>query len=123
VKFSVQKEDTFKEQIKMQKSNNFGNILSIIIEELDIKNPNPEKIIKEINEQIYLQGNGYSRIRNLYDEIIPNNRVYRGICSYISNQQISEERKTKIITKIDEEIRGITIEDKILRNCINRNEI
>ncbi|MCK9567921.1 hypothetical protein M0R72_03100 [Candidatus Pacearchaeota archaeon] len=99
----------------MQKTNNsFGHVLSIITKELGIENPNTEKIIKEINEKIYLQGNGYSRIRNLYDEILPNNRVYRGICSYISSQQISEKRKTKIITKIDEEIRGITIEDKIL---------
>jgi hypothetical protein len=108
----------------MQEPNNsFGHILSIITEGLEIENPDAEKIIREINEQIYLEGNGYSRIRNLYDEILPNNRVYRGICKYISKQQISEKRKTKIITKIDEEIRGITIEDKILRNCINRNEI
>jgi hypothetical protein len=108
----------------MQEPNNsFGHILSIITEELEIENPDAEKIIREINKQIYIEGNGYSRIRNLYDEILPDNRVYRGICKYISEQQISEQRKTKIITKIDEEIRGITIEDKILKNCINRKEI
>jgi 3-methyladenine DNA glycosylase/8-oxoguanine DNA glycosylase len=106
-----------------QPNNSFGHILSIITEELEIENPDKEKIIREINEQIYLEGNGYSRIRNLRDEILPNNRVYRGICNYILSQQISKEKKEKIITRIDEGIGGMIIEDKILRNCINRNEI
>lgn len=107
----------------MKPRNLFGNILSVIVEELRIEHPDSGKIIHEINEIIYSEGNGYSRIRNFSDEILLNTRVYRGICNYISNQQISKERKEKIIKKIDEEIKGITIEDKILENCLNRNKI
>jgi hypothetical protein len=86
-----------------------GHILSVLVEELGKKRINLSKLIGEINSCYYT-----SKIQDVETRMREFSGEYDAIVGYIHKQKkISWERKRKICNRINDEINGITPEDRI----------
>ncbi len=90
----------------------FGHIFSVLVEELNLTQPNVKKMIKEINKCISIGGNGFAQVHSFSNEVCYGCKVHYGIDRYISHKKISKKRKEQIKQRIDDELRGITLEDR-----------
>ena len=92
-----------------------GHILSILVEELGRTNVDLAKLIEEINEKISIGGDGHARIRDINEDYMRYGcKKHFGISRYINSIEfISNEKKKMIHERIDNELCGITPEDRI----------
>ena len=73
-------------------------------------------MIKEINEHISIGGNGFAQIKELSDELNYGCKAHFGIARYINAKKIEEGKKQNLLSKINDELMGITSEDRIFED-------
>jgi hypothetical protein len=90
-----------------------GHILSVMVEELEIENPNLPEMLSDINRHISIGGNGFAKIKSLSDTFCYGSKAHWGLSCYINERNINEEIKKRVQYRIKDELIGIIPEDRI----------
>ena len=94
----------------------FGHVFSVLVEELSLKKPHVKRMMDEINEQISLGGDKFAQIKDFSQTLSYGCKAHYGISRYINSRKISKKRKKQIQKRINDELSGITLEDRTFEN-------